>query len=201
MKIKQRQQAPTTFTTDADGLRLAHVALANSQQRATLYAEDFERLMAAGFSSYWQYTEDGRGGAYPTLSAFTREGQSRVVPVARLIVGAGHGERVRASDGRTLNLRRENLDLYPGTAWFDASDWFPTVEALREAGIDPVQKKDRAKCSARKRSRPSKAPQGAPASATMPSPAAPVPRVIDRAGLSVRVREQMTQQRQQPAQQ
>lgn len=208
-------------TIDADGQRLAHVALANSQQRATLYAEDFERLMAAGFSAHWQYTEDGRGSAYPTVSAYTREGQQRMVPVARLIVGAGHGERVRASDGRTLNLRRENLDVYLGAAWFDASDWFPTVEALRAAGIEPVQRKDRTR-RGRHRRAPQAAGTGAPASAmqhapcTTPAgaprepleaignPPAPmpqvvthVPRVIDRAALSARVREQMAQQRSQ----
>jgi hypothetical protein len=210
MKIKQ--QAPTTFTTDADGHRLAHVALANNQQRATLYAEDFERLMAAGFSSHWQFTEDGRGGAYPTLCAFTREGQSRKVPVARLIIGAGHGERVRASDGRTLNLRRENLEVYRGAAWFDASDWFPTVEALRAVGLESINRS-----STRKRSRRRKAPQEtatatpvtpalhAPSATPVVAPRRPqgatttpqvahVPRVIDRTALSTRVRQQLAQQ-------
>ena len=171
MKIKQ--QAPTTFTIDADGQRLAHVAMANASQRATLYAEDLERLIAAGFSEHWQYTEDGRGGAYPTLCAFTPSGHGRMVPVARLIAGAGHGERVRANDGNTLNLRSENLSFFAGAAWFNAADWFPNVDALRAAGIEPVQKKDR-KSAGSSRSRRAL-------------------RKIDCGALSVRIRNQLAQ--------
>lgn len=135
---KQKQQAAPEFTTDADGQHIVHVQLANTSQRATLYAEDYRRLMDAGFSRFWQYTEDGRGGAYVTLSAYTRDGHSRVVPVARLLVDAGHGERVRCNDGNTLNLCSENLSTYLGRAWFPAADWFPTTEALRKAGIAPT---------------------------------------------------------------
>lgn len=227
MKIKHRQQAPTTFTIDADGQRLAHVALANSQQRATLYADDYERLIAAGFSRFWKLTADGCGSAYATLNAHTREGHNREVPIARLVVEAKRGERVRSTDGQTLNLRRENLASYEGRARFDASDWFPSVEALRAAGIEPVQEKNRTKRSTRRRDTPDKAPHGAatvapvpptqhapcttPAStprapqemrdvqppALMPPPVAHVPRVIDRAAISARVRDQLAQQRNQ----
>lgn len=135
---KQKQQPKPEFTTDADGQHIAHVQLANTSQRATLYAEDYQRLISAGFSRFWQYTEDGRGGAYVTLSAYTRDGHSRVVPVGRLLINAGHGERVRCNDGNTLNLRIENLSTYLGRAWFPAADWFPTTEALRKAGIAPA---------------------------------------------------------------
>ncbi|GAA0888754.1 hypothetical protein [Rhodanobacter soli] len=134
----KKQQAAPEYTTDADGQRLAHVALANSNQRATLYVEDYRRLMDAGFSRHWQYTEDGRGSAYVTLCAYTREGRGRMIPVARLLADAGNGERVRCNDGNTLNLRSENLTTYPGRAWFAASDWFPTTDALRAAGITPA---------------------------------------------------------------
>lgn len=215
MTIKHQQQAPTTFTTDTDGQRLAHVALANSQLRATLYADDYERLMAAGFSRFWQYTEDGRGGAYVTLTAYTSEGHSRMVPVARLIIDAGHGERVRANDGRTLNLRRENLSIYLGRAWFDTRDWYPTVEALREAGIEPVKRVRTGKRTQRTDEAPRGDRTGTPrkpidhgrkaSHAVAPAcPAAPaetphdyMPRMVDRAALSRRVGDQMAQRRQQ----
>ena len=141
-KQNQKKQAAPEHTTDTDGQQLVHVALANSNLRATLYAEDYRRLKMAGFSQHWQYTGDGRGSAYVTLCAYTSEGHSRAVPVARLIVDAGHGERIRCNDGNTLNLRNENLSIYAGRAWFHASDWFPTTEALRAAGIRP-QKRER----------------------------------------------------------
>jgi hypothetical protein len=136
---KHMQQAKPEFTVDEDGQELAHVALANTQQRATLYADDYHRLMAAGFSRFWEYRQDGRGNMYPSLSAYTSDGYLREVTIARLIANAGHGKRVRAIDGNTLNLRTENLEFVPGAVWFSASDWHPTVAALRAAGIEPAR--------------------------------------------------------------
>ena len=186
--MKNQQQAAPEYTTDADGQQLVHVALANSNQRATLYAEDYQRLMAAGFSRFWKYTEDGRGSAYVTLNAYTSAGHSRVIPVARLLVDAGHGERVRCTDGNTLNLRNENLSIYPGRAWFHASDWFPTTEALRAAGIAPA-----AKTTPRKPHsgvvRPTRNQQTP--SAPMTPAAAYTPRTVNIATLGRRVREQI----------
>lgn len=108
MKIKQ--QAPTTFTTDADGQRLAHVALANTDQRATLYAEDLDRLLAAGWSPYWHWCETNGRHHYVLVRAYTPDGtRSRTMTVARLIAGAGKQQRVVYIDGDRANLRRENL--------------------------------------------------------------------------------------------
>ena len=186
--MKNQQQAAPEYTTDADGQQLVHVALANSNQRATLYAEDYQRLMAAGFSRFWKYTEDGRGSAYVTLNAYTSTGHSRVIPVARLLVDAGHGERVRCNDGNTLNLRTENLSIYLGRAWFDASDWFPTTEALRTAGITPA-----AKTTPRKSRGGSARPAGnqQTPSAHIGPVAAYTPRTVNIAPLGQRVRELM----------
>lgn len=186
-KQNQKKQAAPEYTTDADGQHLVHVALANSNQRVTLYAEDYQRLMDAGFSRFWKYTGDGRGSAYVTLNAYTRDGHSRVIPVARLLADAGHGERVRCSDGNTLNLRNENLSIYLGRAWFPASDWFPTTEALRKAGIAPTKTTPRR--AQRGPVRPAVAPQ-APTEPRKPF----VPRVVDVAALGQRVRQQMAAQ-------
>lgn len=203
---KYKQQAAPEFTTDVDGQEVVHVPLANSQQRATLYAEDYRRLMAAGFSRFWKYIQTGNGHAYPALNAYTSDGHNREVTVARLITGAGRGQRVRTVDGNPLNLRTDNLEFVPGVAWLSASDWYPTAEALRAAGIELAGK---ASSSPRPRRRPAKpsenrtvspqAPVGNRAEhppvatpvARPPLPAAPVtppkpftPRVIDRAALS-----------------
>lgn len=188
--MKKQQQAAPEYTTDADGQHLVHVALANSNQRATLYAEDYQRLMAAGFSRHWQYTEDGRGGAYVTLNAYTREGRSRMIPVARLLTDAGHGERVRCSDGNTLNLRNENLSIYLGRAWFPASDWFPSTEALRKAGVTPTKTATLRAHSTSIRPAPTQQTPVAPTTPREPY----VPRVVDLAALGQRVRQQMTAQ-------
>lgn len=193
--MKMKQQAAPEYTTDADGQQLVHIALANSNRRATLYAEDFQRLTAAGFSSRWQYTEDGRGSAYVTLTAYTRDGHNRVIPVARLLADAGHGERVRCSDGNTLNLRIENLSIYLGRAWFPASDWFPTTAALRAAGIAPAVKTKPRRTHAAP-ARPAVTPQ-TPAATTVTerAPAAPrepyTPPTIDTKATAQRVRERV----------
>ena len=118
--MKKQQQVTPEFTVDTNGQRVVHVVLTNSQRWATLYAEDYQRLIGAGFSRIWKCTEDGRGSAYVTVNAYTRDGYSRVIPVARLIVNAGHGQRVRHNDGNTLNLRAENLAIVLGRSWFDA---------------------------------------------------------------------------------
>jgi hypothetical protein len=194
---KQKQQPAPEFTTDADGQHIVHVQLANTSQRATLYAEDYQRLIDAGFSRFWQYTEDGRGGAYVTLSAYNRDGHNRVVPVARLLVDAGHGERVRCNDGNTLNLRTGNLSTYLGRAWFPAADWFPTADALRKAGIAPAVRERPDKLRDIKKA-DDRAPRSSAQShatevpAALPAPF--VPRVVDTASLGQRVRRQMAQQ-------
>ena len=183
--MKKQQQVTPEFITDTNGQLVALVPLTNSQRRATLYAEDYQWLIDAGFSRLWKCTEDGRGSAYVTVNAYTRDGYSRVIPVARLIVNAGHGQRVRHNDGNTLNLRTENLSIFLGRSWFDASNWFPTAEALRAAGIDPAHK---TKHSSRCQRKPADVQQ-----VTTDPARTYTPRVVDRAALAARVREQMTQ--------
>ncbi|MET4567702.1 hypothetical protein [Rhodanobacter soli] len=132
-----KQQTVTEHTTDADGQQLVHIALGDSGKRATLYAEDYQRLMDAGFSPCWQYTGDGRGYAYATLGAYNAKGVDCLVPVARLIAQAKAGQVVRYADGNPLNLRAENLKLMAGTARYGAADWYPNAAALLDAGIAP----------------------------------------------------------------
>jgi len=194
---KQKQQTAPEFTTDADGQQLVHVALANSNQRATLYAEDYQRMMAAGFTRHWQHAKDGRGNAYATLGAYNPEGVDCLVFVARLITQAKAGQSVRYADGNPLNLRTENLKLMKGTARYSATDWCPNATALLDAGR-PL------KASAwREGSRPPRKTHSAPTrpTETQQTPTAPAelrqpfaPRVVDMAALGQRVRRQMAAQ-------
>src|SRR5690348_15661818 len=119
------------FTVDADGQELAHVALSNTDERVVMYADDFRRLMDAGFSSRWNFSSDRCGNAYPVMWASTVEGVRRGVAVARLIANAQRGERIHMRDGNSLNLRRENLHSESGPARLGATDWLPTVAACK----------------------------------------------------------------------
>jgi hypothetical protein len=112
--MKKMQQAAPEFTTDADGLELAHVALANTEQRATLHADDFRQLMAAGWSKHWALTNTG--GRFEYVLAYARGplNNPRTVPVARLIAQAPKGRRVTYIDGDRTNLRRDNLRIVKG---------------------------------------------------------------------------------------
>jgi hypothetical protein len=134
--MKTKQQAPTIYSIDANGQRIAHVALANSPLRAALYADKYEQLMTRGYSPFWRLTKNGQGGEYVTLCAYSPSGHLREVPVARLIVGTKRGERACAKDGDMLNLLDENLYRCSRTSWINAADWFPNMDALRAAGIE-----------------------------------------------------------------
>jgi len=188
--MKQRQQAAPEYTTDADGQRLVHVALANSQQRATLYAEDYHRLMDAGWSPYWQHTQDGHGNAYPTLGAYNPKGVDCLVSVARLIAHAKAGQRLSYADGNPLNLRAENLKLVKGSARYGAADWHPNATAMFGAGLTL---KDSAW---REGSRPPRNRSRAPTVPTAPVEprASYTPHTVDVAAISQRVRQQMAAQ-------
>jgi len=207
--MKMKQQVAPECTTNADGQQLVHVTLANSGQQATLYAEDYQRLMAAGFSPCWGSTADGQTHTYPTLWAYTDKGASRKVPVARLIVLAEAGQIMRYADGNPLNLRSENLKLERGTARFNAADWYPSAAALHAAKITPKPKDWREGSRPPRKAkrgqtphahtapvRPAAAPQTPAATAvTERAPAAPrepyTPPTIDTQALAQRVRERV----------
>jgi hypothetical protein len=100
--MKKMQQAQPQFTTDAEGQELVHVALANSQLRATLYAEDYQRLMDEGFSPYWSLSNTGGRFEYVLANARSPMGTPRTITLARLIAQAAKGRRVTYADGDNL---------------------------------------------------------------------------------------------------
>jgi hypothetical protein len=183
--MKQKQQALPEFTIDVEGRELAHVALANSNRRATLYAEDYRRLIDAGFSRHWSLTGTSRRGRmYPTLYAYDADGRDRAVTVARLILDAPRGRRVEPIDGDALNMRGDNLEQVRGAATFGAADWYPSAAAARAANgaqeTEPRKAHEAHGKSAQDEKRKSPPPN---------EPAAPyMPRVVDRAALSARVK-------------
>jgi hypothetical protein len=130
--MKKKQQAAPEHTTTADGRQLVHVALANTNQRATLYAEDFQRWLAAGFSPFWTLTSTGGRFRYVLANTRSPSNSARTVPVARWIADARKGQRVSYADGDRLNMRSENLAVVKGgggsktaAAWLKPNDGTP----------------------------------------------------------------------------
>ena len=77
--------------------------------------QDHEHLIAMGLGETWYLIENGRGRRY--VRAYQRNATGNQVTVARLIVGAQHGEVVRYWDGNPLNLTRANLYVDRGRAY------------------------------------------------------------------------------------
>lgn len=112
-----KNRFPTIFT-DSEGQGCIAVPLANSALRATLYIEDYNRLIREGLSPYWSLDFNKKNGQ-GYVRAAAKDG--RKVAVARLIADAGPREQVRYRNRDRLNLRRENLRRQRGgTAKFDA---------------------------------------------------------------------------------
>jgi hypothetical protein len=119
--MKKMQQAQPEFTTDDNGQQLAHVALANTNQRATLYAEDYAWLMSEGWSPFWSLTNTGGRYDYVLANARGPRDNPRTVTLARLIAQAAKGQRVTYADGDRTNLRRDNLVIVKGGGLTKAS--------------------------------------------------------------------------------
>jgi len=114
---KQKQRAATTFTTDQDGRRIAHVALSGTDERTKLLAEDLERILMDGYSQFWEYTRTSGKHWYVQVRVYNTKGRPRSITVARPIVGAVRGQCVGYADGDHLNLLPENLLMKKGGAW------------------------------------------------------------------------------------
>jgi hypothetical protein len=137
--MKKMQQTAPEYTVDS-GQSLVHVALANTTERATMYAEDYERLIDVGYSRHWSLTSTGASARYVLVNARSIKGTKRSLTVARLVADAGKGSRVRYVDGDRLNLRTENLALVKGPARSPADSLRPrkmTMSgAITEAAAD-----------------------------------------------------------------
>lgn len=217
--MKKQQQAAPEETTDADGQQLVHVALANTDQRATLYAEDFQRWLAAGFPLFWSFVNTGGRFQYVLANVRSPSNSARTVPVARWIADAGKGQRVSYADGDRLNLRRDNLVVVKGggaakaaAAWLKPNDGTPPRRKPKaqkqDAHAAPVRPSETPRAPVpsvgfawrRKAWNHSSSTHNGPIrptvrqqtpAATMTPRAPYVARVVDVAALGQRVREQM----------
>ncbi|MBH1833096.1 hypothetical protein I5W42_16740 [Stenotrophomonas maltophilia] len=106
------------------GVEVAEVPLANNRGTAILYAEDYRRIVDAGYSPDWCVTV----GANATPYVATRDGR-RTTIAARLVAHAMPGTRIRYVDGDRFNLRWNNLLVTEGPSKKDARILMETFEA------------------------------------------------------------------------
>ncbi|HST77905.1 MAG TPA: hypothetical protein VLN58_05410 [Verrucomicrobiae bacterium] len=71
---------------------------------ATLFAEDFDRLVSQGYCRLGWFQGNTSSGIYVTCR---REGET--LYLSRLVANAIKGDRISYRDGDRLNLRRSNL--------------------------------------------------------------------------------------------
>lgn len=189
--MKQKQQAAPEYTTDADGQELAYIALANTDRRATLYAEDFQRLRDAGWSPHWSLTNTGGRFAYVLAHARNTMNRPRSITLARLVAQAAKGQRITYADGDRTNLRRDNLLIVKGggSSKTHTSALSPSKNAaLRLIPTVTSETPQTPQTPAAARSRPVRPTESrAPSEPT----ATYTPRVVDRAALSAGVREKL----------
>ena len=106
--MHQTKRTPV-FTIDRDGREIVLVPLANHNEPAKLFTEDWDRLMRAKISPHW--TLNGANG-FPYVRCGVRRA-GRLDTVARLILRAGAGQVVGYCSEDRLNLRRDNLRIKP----------------------------------------------------------------------------------------
>lgn len=133
---KLRQPAPE-YTIDPQGNRLVHLPLANTSERATLYAEDYERMVADGYSARWAIASTGGHHKYVLVNARSPGNGKRSLTVARLVAQAGRGQIVGYADGDRLNLRRDNLRVHEGRAKAAAGWLLPKAKGTPSPSQEP----------------------------------------------------------------
>lgn len=87
----------------------------DAHPRAVLSYDDYQHLVELGLSPNWHLSGGNVCGYALKTNGYVK------VPVARLLLRARAGEKIRYHDGNRLNLRRENLTLIDGYSVGDAS--------------------------------------------------------------------------------
>jgi hypothetical protein len=88
--------------TDEQGRRVYRVPLAKARVSATIYAEDYDALIARGISGSWSWHTDARAVVVGTRESNTQR-------IARLIMDPPEDSRVYVKNRNALDLRRDNL--------------------------------------------------------------------------------------------
>jgi len=91
--------------TDRDGKAVLLIPLANSDKLAKVFPEDYDRLIARGYSPNW---------CWNVRTVKVSDWKHNTPRVARLIMDVqGPAFQVRHRDGDPLNIRRDNLIVKP----------------------------------------------------------------------------------------
>lgn len=109
-----QSRTPYCGTDPKDGAQVVFVPLANGKGIARVLPDDFDALVAAGFTKSWSLNSNGGGNAY--VRAYQSNASGRHVTVARVIAGARSGQCIRYWDRDPTNLRADNLRMDRGYA-------------------------------------------------------------------------------------
>jgi hypothetical protein len=132
-----REEVLITHEMDEDGeTPIVLVPLVNSDGKAILYQEDFNKLIALGLDPRWRINQ---GQVYV-------RGKKKI-SIARLILDTQEHERVSYRDKDPLNLRRNNLGNRPGRGTEKTRDIIspatkPTHVTLKHVFNNPSHMKD-----------------------------------------------------------
>ncbi|MDZ4369065.1 MAG: hypothetical protein U0987_18900 [Afipia sp.] len=113
MTKPRTSRSPVPGVDPRDGAAVLLIPLARDGGVARILPADYERLLAAGLSPNWCLNRDGTGGTAYVRAALNSVA-GNLVTVARVLMAARPGQRVRYLDSDTRNLRRDNLVLRPG---------------------------------------------------------------------------------------
>lgn len=121
----QGLRTPVRFI-DERGIPCFRVPLDDEgRSHALIECDDYDHIVRAiGCQSSWCVTPNGRGGRYVVVNLPRAGQEGGLVTVSRLFMGAGAKQRVCYATSDTLDLRRSNLVIEPGTgrARHDAED-------------------------------------------------------------------------------
>lgn len=101
--------------TGADGTPLVLNPLPDGS-RAIIEAEDYDAFVRMGLTTRWFLDDNGSGNLIVrfTLPSVDPRARANNASVARIVLDAGGGQRVRYRDKNPLNLTRANLYLADG---------------------------------------------------------------------------------------
>lgn len=102
-KRKVKRDTTAEVITGPAGTQIVRVPLARIGEHAMVDYDDYVALIKSGVSLAW-FASAGKTRRYVCVKR-----DHRVVPIARLIVGAGKGQVVGYRDGNPMNLQRANL--------------------------------------------------------------------------------------------
>jgi hypothetical protein len=110
---------------DDDGEPVVTVSLTNTDKKAVLYQEDYNKLIEQGLDPRWKFLQN----------RVVLRGE-RKIAISRLIMKAGKGDIIKYLDWNPLNLKRTNLMVAKGAGKSTAklSPHNRTYQLLKQKG-------------------------------------------------------------------